>query len=77
MTLAAATSTPTSITVVATRSASGPSAKAFMTASLSLPFMRPCTSPTRAPKRCVSSAARASAAARSLSSDSSTSGQTQ
>ena len=46
------TSTPTSMTVVATSTASSPPAKRAMTASLSGPFMRPWTRPTRSsPKR--------------------------
>ena len=48
--VASGTSTPTSITVVATRMPGAPSAKAAMAASFSAPFIRPCTSPTLSPK---------------------------
>ena len=46
-----ATSTPTSITVVATSTAISPRAKASITASFSGPFIRPWTTPTLSPKR--------------------------
>ena len=53
-------------------------AKRAITASLSGPFIRPWTSPTlSSPKRSLSTRARSSAAAASLFSLSSTSGQTQ
>ena len=57
--------------------ASRPAAKRAIAASFSAPFIWPCTRSTLAPKCCLSSAKRSSAAARSLVSDSSTSGQTQ
>ena len=47
MTVAAGTSMPTSMTVVATKRSTPPSAKSAMARSLSALFMRPCTSPTR------------------------------
>ena len=75
--VALGTSTPTSITVVATSTAISPRWKAAITASFSGPFIRPWTTPTLSPKRSRSSCARSSAAARSLVSLSSTSGQTQ
>jgi hypothetical protein len=53
MTVALGTSTPTSTTVVATRRSISPSAKACITASLSFPFMRPWSSPTRSPGKTV------------------------
>jgi hypothetical protein len=71
------TSTPTSITVVATRTAIRPVAKASITASFSGPFIRPWTTPTLSPKRSCRRRARSSAAARSEASLSSTNGQTQ
>jgi hypothetical protein len=45
--LALGTSTPTSITVVATSTSMSPAAKAAITACFSSAFSRPCTSPTR------------------------------
>ena len=77
MIVASGTSTPTSITVVETRMAMSPARKRSITASFSAGFMRPWTRPTRAPKRGDRSAKRSSAAARSIFSDSATSGQTQ
>jgi hypothetical protein len=68
---------PTSITVVATSIRVSPDLKAAMAASRSGAFMRPCTSPTFRPSTFFNMAARSSAAARSIFSDSSTSGQTQ
>ena len=76
--LAFGTSTPTSITVVATSRSSSPCLNAVMTASLRPPGMRPCTSPMRTPGSAAASAAAVSSAAwwRNVS-DSSISGQTQ
>jgi hypothetical protein len=56
--VALGTSTPTSITVVATSTPSSPAAKRAITASFSGPFIRPWTSPTLSPNRSFSSAAR-------------------
>ncbi|MNV94183.1 hypothetical protein D3C71_1889580 [compost metagenome] len=47
------TSTPTSITVVATMRSSSPSLKARITSCFSFAFMRPCTSPTRNGASCT------------------------
>ena len=51
MTVAFGTSTPTSITVVATRTSISPAAKARITASLSSAGSRPCSTSTRSPAR--------------------------
>ena len=49
MTVALGTSTPTSMTVVATSASSSPRRKAAMTGSRALAGRRPCSSPTRRP----------------------------
>ncbi len=77
MMVALGTLTPTSTTVVATRTRTLPSAKSAMTASFSGPGILPWTRPTPDPSRRRSSAARISAALRSISSDSETRGQIQ
>ena len=77
ITVAAGTLTPTSITVVATSRSMPPSAKPAITASFSAAFILPCTSPTFSPNMRRRSSERSVAAARSLVSDSSTSGHTQ
>ena len=86
------TSTPTSMTVVATSTGSAPALNCAITAALSAGFMRPCSRPTPMPGSASASAAwvsvtfcsvsgsarpACSAAAFSASSDSSISGQTQ
>ena len=60
MTVASGTSTPTSITVVATRMRVSPAAKRAIAASLSAPFIRPCTRSTALPKLASSAAKRSS-----------------
>ncbi len=76
--VALGTSTPTSITVVATSSWILPALKASIAASLAALGMRPCTSPTRSPgSAALRVAAVSSAACARSSSDSSMSGQTQ
>ena len=78
MMLALGTSTPTSITVVATSTLSRLAAKAAMVASLALSGMAPCSSPTAlAPKIWERCACRSSAAASSDFSELSISGHTQ
>ena len=78
MIVAAGTSTPTSITVVATSIDSRPSAKAAIVASRSALFRRPCSKPDLAGKaRAQLFPKRSSTLARSISSDSSISGHTQ
>jgi hypothetical protein len=77
ITVAAGTSTPTSITVVATRTDRRPSANAAIVASRSAPFSRPYSSPTLPGKRALNCPKRSSTLARSTSSDSSISGHTQ
>jgi hypothetical protein len=75
ITVALATSMPTSITVVATSTSSCPSRKARITASLSSPGIRPCRAHAAVGERAaVSSSCATVAALRSLFSDSSTSG---
>jgi hypothetical protein len=76
--LAFGTSTPTSITVVATSTSRRPVLNAVMTVSLRAPVMRPCTSPILScGSASASNAAVSSAAWCRTSSDSSISGQTQ
>ena len=76
--LAAGTSTPTSMTVVATSRRISPLVNSFMTALFSAAFMRPCSRPTITPgSAALSSAWVAVAFCRSRCSLSSTSGQTQ
>ena len=53
MMVASGTSTPTSITVVATSNCVSPAAKRAMAASFSAPFMRPCTRSTLLPNFCA------------------------
>src|SRR5215211_4353335 len=77
MMLAAGTSTPTSITVVATNSPMSPEANRAMTRSLSGPRILPCTNPTLSPNRDARLSNRACASVRSMVSDSSTKGQIQ
>ena len=73
--VALATSTPTSTTVVDTSNCRAPPAKARITCAFSSPFMRPCSSATvNSGNTRVSSSAIAVAAFRSIFSDSSTSG---
>ena len=72
------TSTPTSMTVVATSSCIVPSVKSFITAAFSAAGIRPCSRPTIAPgSTALSSACVAVAFCRSTCSLSSTSGHTQ
>ena len=76
--VAAGTSTPTSMTVVATSSWTLPWAKAFITRSLSAVAIRPWMRPTRTSgSASASAAAVGSAASDSRCSDSSISGHTQ
>ena len=76
--LASGTSTPTSMTVVATSRSSRPALNAVITASLRAPGMRPCTSPMRTSGSAAASAAAVSSAAWCrTTSDSSISGHTQ
>ena len=49
MTVAFGTSTPTSMTVVATSTSSAPARKAAIVASFSAGAIRPCSSPRRSP----------------------------
>ncbi len=63
MRLAFGTSTPTSMTVVATSRSSLPALNDTMTASFFLPVMRPCTRPMRTSGRAEASTAAVSSAA--------------
>ena len=73
------TSTPTSITVVATSTSMSPDTKASIVAALSFGFIRPCSRPTLigAGSAAVSSSCSATAVCSSSFSDSSISGHTQ
>ena len=76
--LALGTSTPTSITVVATSNCSSPATKAAMVAAFSAGFMRPCSRPTRSSGNAATRVSKVSVAVCSCSaSDSSISGHTQ
>jgi len=77
MMVALGTLTPTSTTVVATSTESRPSANSAITASLAAGVILPWIKPTLGPMVSLSSTARVSAALRSMSSDSETSGQIQ